>query len=180
MTGAARSRVKDRYDGVAIAFHWTIAALVVLNLVSGLLYRPLFFTHKAVGITVLVLSIGRLLWRLTHRAPPPPADLPRWQQIVARGTHYAFYLLILALPITGWVMSSATDKRRPLTWFGLFDIPYLPLAPGPVGDTAYDAHGLLGWLMLALLALHVGAALRHHFVLRDRVLSRMLPGPGAR
>lgn len=176
MTIAARAPVNDRYNSVAIAFHWTIAAMVILNLVSGLLYRPLFFTHKAIGITVLVLSIGRLLWRLTHRVPPPPADLPRWQQAVARGTHYAFYVLILALPISGWVMSSATDERRPLTWFGLFDIPYLPLAPGPVGGNAHDAHVLLGWLTVALVALHVVAALRHHLILRDHVLGRMLPG----
>lgn len=176
MTGAARGWARDRYDGVAIAFHWSIAAMVLLNLVSGLFYRPLFFTHKAIGITVLVLSIGRLLWRMTHRVPPPPADLPRWQQLVARGTHYAFYVLILALPISGWVMSSATDERRPLTWFGLFDIPYLSMGPGPAGGSAHDAHVLLGWLTLALVALHVGAALRHHFLLRDRVVSRMLPG----
>lgn len=176
MATAAHSRTNDRYDSVAIAFHWSIAALVILNLVSGLVYRPLFFTHKAIGITVLALSIGRLLWRLSHRVPPPPSDIPVWQQLAARATHWALYVFIIALPLTGWVMSSATDERRPLTWFGLFDIPYLPLAPSPLGGTAHDAHVLLGWLAAATVALHVAAALRHHLLLRDRLLSRMLPG----
>ena len=175
MAIAARRWTEDRYDGVAIAFHWTIAAMVILNLTSGIAYRPLFFTHKAIGITVLALSLGRLFWRLSHRVPPPPRDIPAWQQVAARATHWGFYILLIALPLTGWVMSSATDERRPLTWFGLFDIPYLPLAPSPVGGTAHDVHVLLGWLALAMVLLHAGAALRHHFVLRDRVLSRMLP-----
>lgn len=176
MATAARSWTVDRYDSVAIAFHWSIAALVILNLVSGIAWRPLFFTHKAIGITVLLLSVGRLLWRLSHRVPQPPTDIPAWQQLASRATHWSLYVLIIALPLTGWVMSSATDERRPLTWFGLFDIPYLPLAPSPIGGTAHDVHVLLGWLALAMVALHAGAALRHHFVLRDRVLSRMLPG----
>lgn len=171
----ARARIADRYDGVAIAFHWSIALLVILNLVSGLAYRPLFFTHKAVGITVLALSLGRVLWRLSHRVPPPPRDIPGWQQLAARGTHWALYALILIMPLTGWLMSSASEKRRPLNWFGLFDIPYLPVGPGPLGDASHEAHELLGWLTLALVVVHVAAALRHHYVLRDRVLSRMLP-----
>lgn len=176
MTIAARAPMDDRYDGVAIAFHWTIAAMVILNLVSGLIYRPIFFTHKAVGMTVLVLSVGRLLWRLSHRAPPPPRDIPGWQLVAARATHWALYVLIIALPLTGWMLSSAASERRPLNWFGLFDIPYLPMAPGPLGEAAHSAHERLGFLAAALVLLHASAALRHHYVLRDRVLSRMLPG----
>ena len=172
---AARRRTADRYDGVAIAFHWTIAAMVILNLVSGLLYRPLFFTHKAIGITVLLLSVGRLLWRLSHRVPPPPSDLPPWQQLASRVTHWGLYVLIIVMPLTGWMLASGSSERRPLNWFGLFDIPYLPIGPGPLGEAAHEAHELLGWLTLAMVVLHVAAALRHHFVLRDRVLSRMLP-----
>lgn len=149
--------------------------MVIINLISGIAYRPLFFTHMAIGLTVLALSLGRLFWRLSHRAPPPPQDIPAWQQVAARATHWGLYILIIALPLTGWAMSSATEERRPLTWFGLFDIPYLPLAPSPIGGNAHNAHVLLGWLALAMVLLHAGAALRHHFVLRDRVLSRMLP-----
>lgn len=174
MAGRAPRRVGGaRYHGVAIALHWSIAALVILNLLSALLIPALFPTHKAVGITVLALSVLRWLWRLGHRMPPPPRDIPRWQQLAARANHLAFYILLLALPLTGWVMVSATERRRPLSWFGLFDIPYLPLAPSPAGARAHDAHVTLGLLMAALVVLHVAAALRHQFVLRDRLLGRM-------
>ncbi|MEG3163018.1 cytochrome b [Sphingomonas sp. PB2P19] len=170
----------ERYSTVAIWFHWTIALLVVLNLAVGLLsdpipaLRPWMAAHKSIGITVLVLTFGRIAWRLAHRAPPLPAGTQAWEKGVAHATHWTLYLLLVAMPLTGWLMVSGTDKRRPLDWFGLFDIPYLPVSKA-AGGFGHEAHGVLGWLMLALVVLHVAAALRHHLILRDTVLARMAP-----
>lgn len=172
------------YSTVAIAFHWVIALLVIVNIAVGFLHDPVpalgawMPGHKAIGITVLVLTLARIAWRLTHRPPPLPADTKAWERGVAHVTHWTLYGLLLAMPLTGWLMVSGTDKRRPLTWFGAFDIPYLPVSKA-AGGLGHDAHGLLGWLMLALVVLHIGAALRHHLILRNSVLLRMAPG-GAR
>ncbi len=162
-----------RYSGAAIVFHWTIAAGVLLNLWIGIVGGS-FAIHKAVGITVLVLTIGRVAWRLAHRPPPLPATVPGWQRGLAHATHWSLYALLLAMPLTGWAMASGGAVRRPLTWFGLFDIPYLPVSP-PTASAAQDGHAVLGYMMLALVALHVAGALHHHFVVRDRVLARMVP-----
>jgi cytochrome b561 len=169
-----------RYSRVAIAFHWTIALLVIVNLVIGIGHdaipalRAFMPAHKSIGITVLVLTIGRIAWRLGHPAPPLPAGSPSWERAAAHTAHWGLYLLLLAMPLTGWLMSSGPEKRRPLNWFGMFDIPYLP-ASSASADFGHSAHGLLGWLMLALVVLHIGAALRHHLLLRDDVLVRMAP-----
>jgi len=171
----------DRYHGVAIWFHWAIALLVLANLALGLLHESLFDglrwvmpVHKSIGFTVLALTLGRIYWRLTHRPPPHPSGMAAWERVAAGATHFLLYALMLALPLSGWAMVSGTAKRRPLEFFGLFDLPYLPVGQA-VGGAARNAHGLLGWVMLALIALHVAAALRHHFLLRDTVLARMVP-----
>ncbi|MGJ3627627.1 cytochrome b [Sphingomonas sp. MMS24-JH45] len=168
---------------MAIAFHWTIALLVAVNLASGLggdavpALGALFPLHKAIGITVLVLTLGRVAWRLMHRPPPLPADTPAWERAAAHGTHWALYVLLIAMPLSGWAMASSPERRRPLTWFGAFDIPYLPVSPAGA-RFGHEAHELLGWVMAALVALHVAAALRHHFLLRDGILLRMAPALG--
>ena len=171
----------ERYSRVAIAFHWTIALLVIVNLFIGLGEESIAFLdgsiplHKSIGITVLVLTIGRVAWRLTHRPPALPADIAPWERGVAHATQWALYALLVVMPLSGWAMSSNPERRRPLNWFGTVDIPYLPVSPGGA-RLGHDAHEILGWLMLALVVLHVAAALRHHFLLRDNVLARMLPG----
>ncbi len=181
MAGAATG---DRYTRVAIAFHWIIAALVLWNLMGGLggdiLPKSLsgFFWsgHKAIGIAVLFLSIARLAWRLGHRPPPLPA-MPRWQVVVGHITHWLFYALIILMPLSGWLFTSASMKRQPISVFGLFDIPFLPVAQGPqAGAVPHAFHEYAGWLLAALAALHIAAALKHHFVDRDRTLARILPG----
>jgi cytochrome b561 len=178
---ATRAYQAERYSRVAIAFHWTIAALVIFNIAVGLGHDPipalraLMPAHKAIGLTVLALTALRVTWRLAHRPPPLPADTPGWERGAAHATHWTLYLLLVALPLSGWVMVSGPQGRRPLSWFGAFDLPYLPVT-SPAAEGAAKAHGLLGWVMLALVLLHVAAALRHHLVLRDRVLARMLPG----
>ncbi len=181
--GAAIDRSR-RYSRVAIAFHWSIAALVVTNLAIGLFSDSLFdgvpnlmSVHKSIGVTVLVLSLARFGWRLTHVWPPLPDTIPMWQQVAARLNHAAFYALMIAMPLTGWLMVSGAETRRPLTWFGLFDVPYLPVGTA-AGEIGHDLHGVLGLIFAGLIVLHVAAALRHHFVLRDATLARMLPGAG--
>ena len=169
-----------RYSTVAIWFHWVIAALVVANLAIGLLHENLLEgvrwaipLHISFGLTVLILTLGRIAWRLAHPVPPVPADIPRWQQVTARGTHIGLYALILLMPLTGWMMTSA--GKRPIGFYWLVDAPKLPVSKS-IGGIAHDGHGILGWVTLALVVLHVGAALRHHFILRDHVLGRMAPG----
>lgn len=173
----------DRYDWGAIAFHWTIAALVLTNLVIGLFHESLLDgfgvmpLHKSIGVTILVLSLGRLGWRLAHLPPRYPAGIKAWERHSAQTMHWLLYALMLALPLTGWMFSSNPERPRPISWFGLFDLPILPMTE-KVAGAAHEAHELLGLLMAGLVALHVAAALRHHFILRDRVLARMLPWIG--
>ena len=170
---------EEKYNRGARAFHWAIAILVITNIALGLLSDPLekvvplIPTHKAIGLTVLVLTLGRIGLRLTWTKPPLPGSVPPIERALASITHFLLYVLMLALPLTGWVFSSA--GKYPLTWFGLFAWPKLPVSKdSPFADAAHEAHEVLGFVMLALIVLHVAAALRHHFVLRDGVLRRML------
>lgn len=177
----------DRYSRGAIAFHWTIAAAIVVNLFLGLGGDLLpdgwrvMPVHKALGITILALSIARLLWRLTHR-PPPLVPMPAWERFAANASHWALYALSILVPLSGWIMVSGAAVRRPLDWFGLFPLPFLPASPA-AGSAAHDAHELLGFALLGLAVLHILAALRHHLIVRDVTLVRMLPilrAPGTR
>lgn len=171
----------DRYSAGAIAFHWGIAALVLVNLFIGLFHESLLEgirtmpLHKATGVTVLVLSLGRLAWRLAHRPPHFPDHMPGWEKAAAKAVHWIFYALMIALPLSGWLWSGDATRPRPFSWFGLFDVPLIPVSH----DTAaalHEAHEILGLGMTALVVIHVAAALRHHFLLRDLVLVRMWPG----
>ncbi|WP_312487716.1 cytochrome b [Sphingomonas sp.] len=165
-----------RYSRVAIVFHWTIAALVVANLAIGLLHESLLPgtipLHQSIGLTVLALTAGRVLWRLGHRPPPLPAEIPAWARGSAHALHMTLYLLMIAMPLTGWAMGSGRAVPRPVSWFGLFDVPPLPIGRA-AGGVGHEAHEILGWVMLALVAIHVAAALRHHYLLRDGLLTRM-------
>ncbi len=172
----------DRYSWVAIWLHWSIAALVLVNLTLGLFHESLFDgikwvipIHKSIGITVLALTLLRLAWRLTHRPPPLPVDITGWERTVAKAVHWAFYALLLMLPLTGWMLSSNPARLRPMAWFWLFPIPPLPIS-GAMAALGHNAHVLLAYVMVALVVLHIAAALRHHLLLRDAVLGRMAPG----
>ncbi len=174
----------DRYSRGAIAFHWTIAALVLANLAIGLLHESLprawqvMWWHKSIGVTVLILTVGRFGWRLAHR-PPELREGAAWERAIARAVHWIFYALLFVMPLTGWIFSSNPDRPRPFSWFGLVNIPLLPVSSN-FAAAAKESHELLGWAMAALVILHIAAALRHHFLLHDGVLARMLPWVGQR
>lgn len=179
-----------RYDQVAIAIHWVTAAAIVIQFALGwtmISLRPpsyLHFSlhqwHKSIGISILVLSLMRLLWRVLHRPPPLPATMPAWEKRAAKASHAMLYVLLIALPISGWAVVSASPLNIPTFLFGVLPFPHLPALPDlPDKRDAQHAlkilHEFGGWLLALLLAGHVGAALRHHFLIRDDVLVRMLP-----
>jgi len=192
-----------RYSAIAIALHWAIALCIIAMIPMGiwmtgaisepgaqaLAYRVFQF-HKSVGFLILGLTALRIVWRLAHPVPPLPGGMKRWEAFAARATHAAFYGLMLALPLTGWLYVStgwavSADRALavPTSWFGLFSIPHLPWIGEAsaslrrtVAFQAMGAHSMLAWAAVALIALHVGAALKHQFIQRDGVLAHMVPG----
>jgi cytochrome b561 len=176
MTGTEAAR----YTRVAVALHWIIAALIVLNLLLGLFHddfakasrASVMMIHKSTGFTVLALSLARLAWRLTHRPPAPYAALRPWERMLAAATHWLFYVLMIALPLSGWILSSGGGRAT--RYFGTFSIP--PLGVSKVtGRTFGDVHEWLGWTILLLLVLHVAGALKHHFAGPRDYIGRMAP-----
>jgi cytochrome b561 len=168
-----------KYNAVARMLHWLIGLAIIFALVLGLGHDGwkdilwIMPVHKATGMTILALSLARLGWRLAHPAPPLPATMPNWQISFAHGLHWLFYFMMIAVPLTGWIFSSA--GKYPLEWFGLFDIPKLPVVKdSALAEAAHEGHEVMGLLFIPLLALHIGAAFYHHFVVRDDVLRRML------
>lgn len=174
---------RRRYDGMSIALHWTTALLIVANLLLGFfadeLFRGAVSLHKSIGLTVLALGVARLVWRLLHPAPPLLPSIRPWERVLARANHVAFYLLIILLPLSGWVFTSAGSRKFVTSWFGLFTVPPIVHQDPALSDAVFERHGQLAWIMVALLALHVAGALKHRFVDRDATLDRMLPGSGA-
>jgi len=171
---------------VAQGLHWLIALLVIGLAFVGLLMDELpnsptkvqvYALHKSFGITVLALVILRLIWRLYDRRPELPAAMPRWQQRLAGLTHGLLYLLLFVMPISGWLYNSAANF--PLRWFGLFTLPALSGPDSELKRLAHEVHEIGFYVLAALFALHAGAALWHHFVVRDRTLLQMLPGRAA-
>lgn len=188
--------IQLRYGTVAMLFHWVIAALLIANIALGLYFADLppdpfkgelAQWHKSIGLTVLVLSVLRLGWRLTHPAPPLPAGMSWYLTAVARATHYLFYFLIVAIPLTGWIMVSASASGRPTLYFHLFNWPHIWfLADLPrsqkvaMHESLESVHSVLAWSAIVLIPLHIAAALYHQFVRRDEMLLRMLPYRRAR
>jgi len=170
-----------RYTTTAIALHWLIAGLILISVGLGLymvglklspLKLRLYSWHKWVGVSIFLLVVVRLTWRAGN-APPPRTTSPRWQQVAAVVNHWLLYVLLVCIPITGWLMSSAYGV--PVVYFGVLPLPE-PLAKNKeLGDTLKALHETLAFTMLALVALHALAALKHHLLDRDDVLYRMLP-----
>ena len=171
-----------RWGAIAQSFHWVIVALIVLqvtlaemadDLPNGLRKLTLLARHKSVGITILGLVILRLAWRWLNEHPPLPENLKRYEQALARFTHVALYVLLFAMPLSGWTMSSA--RGFPVSWFGFFQLPDLVPKSRPLYDALMTTHHTLAWVLLAVIGLHVAGALKHHFIHKDDVLKRMLP-----
>lgn len=171
-----------RWGALAKFFHWTIALLIISAGIAGLYMTDLpnapqkirlYAIHKSVGLTVLALALLRLAWRLYDRRPNE-MPMPRWQAFGARIVHVLLYVLIFALPISGWLYNSASGY--PLQWWGMIPLPNLTGGSDAVlKSLAHEAHEWLFWILVAALVAHAGAALIHHFFERDATLVRMLP-----
>jgi cytochrome b561 len=171
-----------RYSAVAQGFHWLVAILIVLQFTLGWTAEELplgarklarLDWHKSFGMTILMLAVLRLLWRLFNRPPELPSGMSTLEKKLARATHVLFYVLIFVMPLTGWMMSSA--KNYSVSWFHQFTWPNL-IGPNEQSfDLLRTTHDTLSWLLFALALLHILAALKHHFWNKDDVLKRMLP-----
>lgn len=178
-----------RYTAVAIALHWliavAIATIVMIGLVmthvklAPLMQFKLYQLHKSIGITILALTVLRILWRLTHRPPVLPADIPKLERRAAAGTHVMLYVLMFGLPLVGWALVSASPLNLPTVLYGIVPWPHLPI-PGGISKAALapilaKVHAYGAYALIGLFVLHAAAALRHHLVIRDDVLRRMIP-----
>lgn len=171
----------DRWGALAQLLHWTIVVLIVVMAWLGLTMVDLpntprkvevYALHKSIGLAVLALVVVRLAWRL-YAGAPDPLPAPRWQRWLAHGTHFGLYLLLLAMPLSGWIANAASGF--PLRWFGLFRVPQPIAADEALYDLTREVHEWLFWLLVVLALVHVFAALWHHLFLGDATLSRMLP-----
>lgn len=183
-----------RYTAVAITLHWLIAIMIVLLIFVGWRagdmaealragsteftlddVRFVFDMHKTFGIIVLALSLARLIWRFMNPVPPMPEDMKPWEKTVARVTHFSFYVLIIGMPILGWL--TASSSQLPSYFFNNPSWPIPDIAPN--NETLHEVteflHGRGAWVIIVLLVLHAGAALKHHIVDKDDVLARMIP-----
>ncbi|QBR84068.1 cytochrome b [Legionella israelensis] len=171
------------YSPMSKLFHWLIAFIVIMMLSFSFFldsvpekYRSFaFMIHKSFGITVLFLMLFRFVWVHISGKPPLPDNIPDWQRFMSRFVQYSLYLLLILMPLSGWIMSVAANK--PPSYFGLFILPF----PGIGSDKALakwmnQTHEILAWVIITFVALHVIAALKHHFIDKNNVLRRMLPG----
>jgi len=178
-----------RYGLVAVILHWLIALSVIgLYIVGSIMHdmKPslqqfeLYQLHKSFGILVLVLTVLRLAWRLANPQPALPPGMPRWQALAAKATHWGFYGLLLAAPLAGWAMVSASSLNIPTVLFGIIPLPHIEFIAASPDKQALEgifseAHELMADGLLVLFLAHVGAALYHHIKLGDSVLLKMLP-----
>ena len=177
----------ERYGAVAIALHWAMALLLLAPIALGwyLVRLPdvgydtrkivLILTHKDLGILALALALVRLAWRVGQALPALTDTLPDWQKVTARLVHLCLYALMVALPLTGWLMSSAAGFT--VSFLELFDLPDLVAADDFLYQALVTAHRWLAYALVGTIALHAGAALRHHFVFRDDTLRKIVrPG----
>ncbi len=176
------STAKHRYDGIAQLLHWVITGLIVTQFVlaslaedtpSKMQQLALLTRHKSVGMTVLMLAVVRLIWRLMNPAPALPGGMKGYERTLARLTHVLFYVLLFAVPLSGWLMSSA--RGFTVSWFGFFPWPDLIARDQGHFKLLQEVHEVLTTTLLILAILHILAALKHHFWDKDDVLKRMLP-----
>ena len=189
------STLSPHYTRVAIWLHWLIALMTILVMAAGIwmtdaidakgtqaLAVDIYQLHKSFGIIILLLTLFRLVWRLIHRPPAFAQSMPVWERIAARAMQWLFYLLTIGLPVSGWLMVSASPIGLPTLFFGELNVPHYPAFAGlDYGELeAWESqfseiHELVAYGGIGLIILHAGAALRHHFLLADDTLRRMLP-----
>lgn len=173
---------RERYGLIAQLFHWVIVVLVIVQFVLGITAHGLPISlerlillarHKSIGITIFVLVVLRLIWRLYSKPPPLPSSPHPFSNTAARISHGLMYALLLAMPPVGWLLSSASHLT--VAWFGVFSLPNLVGPDKRLAQIMLLTHESMAWLLLATVTVHVLAALWHHFLLKDTVLLRMLP-----
>jgi cytochrome b561 len=182
--------MSQRYTRMAVVLHWLIAVMIITNVLLAWTWgylpdatvRPVIDVHKSIGVTVLGLALLRVLWRLTHPAPPLPTTYRRWESVLSHIVHGLLYLIMFGMPLSGWIMDSAWEKapENPMYWFGLFQWPRLapimhldPTTKKHVHDLFGAGHSLSAYALYALLFLHVAGALKHQFFDGERELQRM-------
>jgi cytochrome b561 len=171
-----------RYTTTAVLLHWLIAILILGSATFGLILSGMPLSprklqwiayHKWNGVTIFMLVALRLAWRVANPAPPLPATMPAWQRLAAHASHAALYVLMFLIPVVGWLQSSAAGV--PVIWFGVLPLPS-PLAHDkPFAELLLSIHQYLAFGLLAIIAVHAAAAIKHHLVERDDILTRMLP-----
>ncbi len=173
----------DTWGGVAKALHWLMLVLIVVQVSLGWaaeLWRlsptklELFVWHKSTGILLLLLAVVRIGWRLMNPPPRSPAGLAGWERAAGVASHVVLYCLIVAIPLSGWVINSAANI--PLNVFWLFPLPDITAPSKTLAELAARVHFGLFVTLSIVLCLHIGAALRHHYIRHNNVLVRMMPG----
>ena len=177
------------YNSVAKTLHWLIAIAILGMLIMGWSFDSMangpfkfkmYQLHKSVGITIMLLSLFRLGWRLTHSPPPFPDDMKLWERWVANAVHALLYVLMIGIPLVGWAMVSSSPMGLPTILYGVIPWPHLPVLPdlpdkGHYSHVFARLHGLLAFVLAGLFVAHAGAAWKHHLLNRDQVLLRMAP-----
>ncbi len=170
------------YSRGAVILHWVIAIMIIVALAIAKISEDwegpsrglAMMWHKSLGISVLVLTFVRIWWRITHRPPPLDSHLKKWEKFLAEAVHYFFYFMMLALPISGWLFVSVPLDPKPLTFFTLFDIPYLPVTGNKaLGSAMHEVHSIVGNITMLVIALHIVGALKHQWFDKIPSLSRM-------
>ncbi len=173
---------RAEWGSVSKLLHWLVVVLILVMAWIGLRMGDMpngpdkiatYAMHKSIGISILALVLLRLSWRLYAGAPAAVPGTPAWQERLASLTHWALYALLLAIPLSGWVLNSASGF--PLQWFGLFNLPAIVGRDHGLHELAEEVHEWLFWAMVALAVAHAAAAFYHHLFQRDATLARMVP-----
>ncbi|MDN5841948.1 MAG: cytochrome b [Alcaligenaceae bacterium] len=172
----------QRYTRTAVFLHWLVGLGLIGTFALGFYMEGLplspnklkfYAWHKWAGMSLLVLAVVRLAWRMSHPAPDLPSTMSPMARLTAHAGHWVLYILMLAIPVSGWLMSSAQGFS--VVWFGVLPLPDLVPKNADLGALLKDAHVILNYTLLAVVVGHVGAALQHHFIKKDSVMARMLP-----
>jgi cytochrome b561 len=180
---------RRRFGWVAMGFHWLMAAAILFTFCLGLYMTSLevgaeqfelFQLHKSLGVTILLLAVLRVLWRLVNPVPPLPAGMAGWERGLAHVSHYGLYVLMFLVPVIGWCVVSVSPLGLPTFLYNQVEWPHIPFLAAVENKEAAEAgfvqaHLVMAWLLIFLFFLHVAGALKHHFISRDDTLKRMLP-----